>query len=459
MQASPRTSSKGFVCLLLVCLMLTACQDLFQQKRKHGHDARNHSVVFLLPASGAHAGIASKIIQGAQAAKKELEASGALVELALIDTNKPDWLTKLRALPERFTVLGGPLEPGVYNTLKQSGILEQKVLFAFLNNLNGQDEGRIAWRFFPSPQDQVEALTSFAQDKLGIRSFGAFYGNDPYSQKMVSVFEASLHRRNLPLQKVSFVGQDSASLSRQAKLLINPIEAGEGSMATPIPQTSFEAVFLPASWRQLNAIIQSFMYHGEDRLVLLGTMLWEQSLSGKRLGNPEQYELVVFPAAWNNQAQVAALQHLGRDFWTSLGYDFLHFAMNSGIVDKATPSEITAKANRASTIVRTLAPIHWDAQGIAHQKLFLYRASVQGMTRMDVQIFNQIRAKRKEKAALRMQGGQQETPGPQEEVLPKITPSVSEESPQPQPKPALSTAPSIPNSSYKLRLPARTTNP
>ena len=40
-------------------------------------------------------------------------------------------------------------------------------------------------------------------------------------------------------------------------------------------------------------------YNGEDRLVLMGTTLWEQGLSGKSVVNTERFALAVFPGAWN----------------------------------------------------------------------------------------------------------------------------------------------------------------
>ncbi|MCR4666625.1 MAG: hypothetical protein K5657_04940 [Desulfovibrio sp.] len=436
-------------CLALIVsltLALTACQMPFSPKKdKKAGDGR--ALALLLPTSGPHATIASKIIQGAHAARKELATEGVQIELAVIDTSAQDWLAKLQALPERFVVVGGPLQQKIYNSLRTSPVLQNKVLFAFLNNLNANDEGRIAWRFFPSPEDQVDALVSFSQDRLGIRSFGAFYPQDSYSIKMVSLFEKTVARRNLAFQKNTYQGNDVASMSRQAKVLVNPTNIGEDSLATPVPQTAFEALFLPASWRHVGNILDAFAYNGEDRLVILGTMPWEQSLSGKRLANAEKYNLCVFPSAWNTGVNVPALASFGHDFWISLGYDFVHFALNTGIHEKLSPSEVATHANRAASIVRVLAPFRWDAAGVAHQRLFIYKAAPNGIARVDTTLFMKERAERRDKSMMRMQVGGETDPL-------KGTPDSGDVMPEIPQKPA--PAPStIPHSSYKLRLPAR----
>ncbi|MCR5813821.1 MAG: ABC transporter substrate-binding protein [Desulfovibrio sp.] len=445
------------VMLLLAFGLLCACEPFLGKKTDQV--AREPSVALALPASGPYASIASRILQGARLAVQELERHGVKVRLALVDTQTKDWTSRLTALPESFRIVGGPLEATSYNTLKKNGLLDKYRVFAFLNNLNGNDEGRLAYRFFPSPRDQVDALLNFATNQLGIRSFGVFAPTDTFSTKMVGLFEDGVRRRNLSLQKALYTG--SGNLAEQVKPLLNPMTLAEGSTATPVPQTAFEAIFLPASWRSLDSLLASFMYHGEDRLVLLGTMLWEQSLAGKRLASPSRYELAVFPGAWNSQARVSALSGQNPDFWLALGYDFVNFAVNLGNVAQLSPLEIKDRANRAASILRILAPMSWDGQGHAHQKLFIYRASAQGMAPMDLQLFNQMRSQRKQNAALRMQsGGTEEEPKLPDVEPVSSAPEISSTAPTPVSAPAPQASPNtIPQSSYKLRLPTRKSNP
>ena len=454
----PRCIHCLLFCLILgLSLSLIGCAGLM---KKHGDKEKEKIVVFALPLSGSHAFVGAKIREGAKLAEQEMMGQGIRMRLHFFDTQTNDWVTRLGQLSDEFVVVGGPLNLPSYNLAKKSGLLRKHTFFAFLNNLDGTDEGSLAWRFFPSPQDQVDALLNFASNSLHIRSFGAFYPDDSYSQKMVSLFEKAVQRRNLPLQKAIYNAKLPSSWSHAASALINPIVEGNLSNATPIPQTSFEAVFLPASWKHVDNIITSFMYNGEDRLVLMGTMLWEHSLAGKTFPKTDRYDLVMFPSAWNVSAAGATSKERKQDFWEALGYDFVRFAVNLDLNQRPVSTELVAKANQAKNVMRVLAPIHWDNQGIAHQKMFLYRYTQQGIRRIDAQSFNQMRIQRKERSALRLQAGaEKQTQSEVKETLPPEIPQKAEPIPAPQPQSPVAPISNMPHTSYKLRLPSKASNP
>lgn len=299
-------------------------------------------------------------------------------------------------------MVGGPLQAQSYAQARAAGATEQRAFFTFLPSLEQGDEGAKAWRFFPSPQDQIDALIAFATDGLNIRAYGAFYPGDAYGARMTGLLEQSLAAKNMVLQKASYDPATPSSWSDAAAPLINAVQA-EGS-GTPIPQTAFEALFLPDSWKNMDMLTTSLLYNGEDRLVLLGTTLWEQSLSGKLVPNAEKYVLAVFPGAWNAAQAPRALQAPGNDLWVALGYDFTRFAASLGLNSRLTSPEITARAGRAAQMIWGMAPIVWDSAGVAHQKLFLFQASAAGMTPLNLEQFSQTRAAVLQRAALRMQG-------------------------------------------------------
>lgn len=392
------------VCLLVCCLC--GCQLPFMGKRAATtpppEAARQPCAVLALPASGPYAPIAAKIRRGADAARQELASAGTQVRLETLNTEAPDWLTTLAALPESCAVVGGPLRDAAYEQARTAGALEQQAFFSFVPTLRQGDEGARAWRFFPSPQDQINALVAFATDELGIASYGSFHPSDAYGQRMTGLLAQTLARRHIPLRQASYNAADPTSWSEAARPLINPVMA-EGS-TTPVPQTEFEALLLPDSWKNVDMLTQSLLYNGEDRLVLLGTTLWEQGLSGKQVPKAETYALAVFPGAWNPNHAPAALRKPGNDFWSALGYDFVNFAVALGLEKRLTTPEITARAQRAAPAVRAMPPIAWDNAGTASQRLFLFQVSPAGMTPLNVAQFRAARAAVLERAALRMQG-------------------------------------------------------
>ena len=448
------------ILLPLIFLSLAGCAQLgFRPGREDLN--KDRQIALVLPLTGPHATLAQKIVQGAKCAHQEEAGRGVKVQLVVLDTTKKDWLKRLAALPRNCAVVGGPLDQTAYKNLKHSNLLNDRVFYPFLSHLDGHDEGVLAYRFFPSANDQVESIVDFAQKQLKITSFGAFYPNDNYSQRMVKAFEQTLNRRHLPLKKASYDAQMPGTWAQSAKTLFNPTNGEYG--APTIPTTSFEAVFLPASWKHLDQLVGSFMASGEDRLVLMGTLVWEQSLAGRTVNRPQRFELAIFPGAWNNQVVLPAAAGKN-DFWVSLGYDFVKFASHLNLDAKPSNIEIVDRSNYAAKFVRSLAPISFDETGQLHQKLYIYRLSANGMVRVDPKFFDQLRKTRKANAAMRYQNVNPQTSSTVLEGAPSsgsigevgLTPS-SNTPKLATPKKAKTTTTGIlgtvPQSSHKLRLP------
>lgn len=406
-------------------------------------------LVLALPTSGPYAAIAAKIRRGAQTAQQQLQAAGTPLRLENINTEAPNWLESLAALPPACSVVGGPLRDVAYEQARKSGALGQRAFFAFMPSLKSGDEGALAWRFFPSPQDQINALTAFATDDLGIHSYGAFHPGDAYAERMTGILAQSLGQRHIPLRQATYKAADPTSWSDAVAPLINAVVA-EGRN-TPVPQTQFEALFLPDSWKNIDMICQSLLYNGEDRLVLLGTSLWEQSLSGKQVPRAENFALAVFPGAWSAQLAPGALKAPGNDFWTALGYDFVNFGTALALESRLTAPQITARAQRAAKTITGMAPLDYDDAGIARQKLYLFQISAAGLKPLDAAQFRETRAAVLERAALRMQG----LPNVDAQGNPLVPNAPGTLVGQPPFPPGSQGAPvgTAPRSSYKLRLP------
>lgn len=462
---------------LLIASLLCGCTlPLFSRHPGEPEVAKNPCLVLALPASGPYSAIASRIKTGAEAARRELAATGVQVRLENVNTEAPDWLTRLALLPEMCTVVGGPLQDRAYASAKKSGAMQQRVFFAFVPTLQQGDEGVTAWRFFPSPQDQVDALVDFATDRMNMRTYGAFYPADNYGRRMTEIMEKTLQKRQIPVQKASYTPGAPATWRASAAQLINPRRGGDGR--TPVPQTVFEALFVPDSWKNMDMITNSLLLNGEDRLALLGTTLWEQGLTGRQVPKAEKYALAVFPGAWNKATAPKALKGTGNDFWSALGYDFVNFGARVALAMRPDAAIVKTRAQKASPAIHGMAPIYWDDAGVAHQRMYLFQITPSGMTPLNEEGFRQKRASVSEAAALRMQGWGHINPstGEAEQAAeePVITPVATEPAPQPapvveeaprpvapapvhigQPDPGPGVMSTTPRSSYKLSLPVR----
>lgn len=445
-------------CVLIFCL--AGCQFLPGGKTGGEKQKTNLTpcIVLALPNSGPYAPIATKIKRGANVAAENLKKAGVAVQIRQADTESSDWIANLQALPEQCAVVGGPLQDKTYISARNSGIMQKKAFFSFVPNLHQGDEGNLAWRFFPSPEDQIQSLIKFATHELNIRSFGALYPDDAYGRRMTEIFRNALQKQHMSLMAESYNPSAPATWSDAAARLINPAVAEDGK--TRLPQTTFEALFLPESWKHMELLANSLLYSGEDRLVLMGPMLWEQSLTGKKVANAEKFALAVFPGAWSPASVPASLKSANPDFWVALGYDFINFAVASGIDRMMQPAEITAAAQKGSSMIRAMSPMRWNDQGKASQNLYLFQVGPTGPIPADREHFIQARQAARENAALRMQGLPPEDSPAEEPVsgLPE-TSNVSQGERQitaPQ-TPPLELPPlgTTPQPSYKLRLPAK----
>ena len=477
----PRSLSSAGL-LVLLCLALSGCTLSSSGSKETPKPAvqQGPCIVLALPSSGPFAGISNKIRRGATVAVQEMKANGIEARLEQLNTGAADWLVKLDALPESCAVVGGPLQAPVYAKARQSGALQKRAFFTFMPSLDEGEEGSQAWRFFPSPQDQIDSLLTFAIDGMSISTFGAFHPGDAYGLRMTGLMEQTLAKRGLSLQKASYDAGNPNSWVAAVAPLINPTQNQNGSNATPIPQTTFEALFLPDSWRNMGMLTTALAYNGEDRLILMGTTLWEQGLSGKSVADTERFALAVFPGAWNQARAPKALQVAGHDFWTALGYDFARFSVQLGFVKRPPSADVNAACARLR-MVWGMAPIKWDGNGIAHQQLYLFQPAANGMKPLTLDEYKATRQAVLQRAALRMQGlpgvdaqGNPLVPGTQPGVQPGMPgqpvqvdangqpvaqpavaqpgaqPGVAQPAGQPARQQVIGTTP-IP--SYKLRLP------
>ena len=341
-------------------------------------------LVLALPATGGTAPIADKIRAGAAAAQTELQKSGANVQVQTVDTSLPDWLAQLEALPPQCVVVGGPLLAPAFSAAKAANTTERRHFFTFLPQLEGGDEGVRGWRFFPSPQDQVEALLRFTKGDLGITSYASYYPSDAYGSRMTGMFEQAVRYNGGTLRASSYVLADTAQWPKAAQSLL----ATQVVNNVPSPGVSLGAVFLPDSWKNMDQVTNTLRAQGGQNLVLLGTSLWEQSLAGQTGVNTQNYALAVFPGAWNPAQIPAGLATLpGADFWVALGYDFVRFGAAMNLQEYGPAATVNSRAQAAQRLPWAMAPLSWNAQGMAGQQLFLFTPAANGLAPLNVQEF------------------------------------------------------------------------
>lgn len=336
-------------------------------------------VVLALPTSGNFAAVGSRVALGAETAKHELAGRGIKAEVVVLNTEDPGWLTQLAALPPQCVVVGGPLTMPAYSAAKAAGALQQKAFFTFTSSLEGDDEGKVAWRFFSSPEDQVSAMLRMA-GAVGVDTFGVLYPEEPYGHRMVELFKQGAGSR--VVNSAGYSPSDPQSWNGVTKSLVGGGMRGE----VPVSSARFQGLFMPDSWDKSASLIPFLFFHGEDRLLLMGTALWEQGITRTRL-DPSNLTLVIFPGGWNSisptasaSTLISSAQAAGQtaDSWMGLGYDFVRFALAMNLTAMPASAEVNTRIQSAARMGFSIAPLSWTPDGRARQHMFVFSPTADG---------------------------------------------------------------------------------
>ena len=338
------------------------------------------SVALALPLTGAYGEIGSKIVRGAGVAQAELNQAGLALDVQIVNTETSDWQQNIRNLPPSVAVVGGPLHVNVYKEIAAARLTESRVFFTFLTSLPEAVEGRQAWRFFASPQDQIRALVETATGRYSIRNASILYPQDSYGQLMAQLFEKEAATRGLAVvAKEAYPPNDNKTWGQSA-----------GRVAR-----SAAAVFMPGDWAHAEVLVPHLINQGGENTLLLGTAIWAQTIARKKYVELPTFSRAVFPGTWlpDNPAPAAlrlksklATEGLGEpDYWVGLGYDFIRFAAQLGQIPASwTPATVNDRIRQVQAGMEwSAAPLAWDGQGQAKQQLFMFRPTENGFSLLD----------------------------------------------------------------------------
>jgi len=355
------------------------------------------AVALLLPQTGQLRGLASKVQAGANAAKAVLSAQGIQVDIRVVNTDDPNYVDQLVALPHEVTLVGGPMHLSYFKNLPASGELSRRVFLSFTPEVTEAEEGKHIWRFFWSPQDEVSAVLNLPLEE-GVKRYGVLYPEDRMGKRLADAFSAAVTARGGEATIIQpYPTQDVPKWGELVKSMVRAVPKGtDGKSFTARPD--FDAIYIPDELQRADHMIGQLQYYSADSLLVLGPQLWSAPLSGQGVKpnlSPANYRFAFCPGAWWPQSPSKALADLRAqlpkdqqneaDFWTALGFDFIRLAVGAGsIPPDSAPSEITLRLNEAGKKMEwAMAPISWDASGHARMAMYFFRPSVEGLVPVD----------------------------------------------------------------------------
>ncbi len=418
-----------------------------------------NSVAVLLPLGGPFRELGGKVQKGIKAGQDALAAAGTPLEVTVIDATQPGWADTVRALPPEVSLVGGPMHPLTLKELQSTGLLQTRVFLAFLSTLGEAREGIDAWRFFPSAEDEIDALLRLSLSDYGVTQFGILRPGDRYGQSMGEAFALAASRLGGQVTATGvYAPQDPSGWDG---VVSEMLKTGGG-------RPGFGAVFVPDEWARADKVLQGFFNHKVEDLLILGPQLWTEALyraaASKTQINIQNYRLAVCPGAWwpENQGRatqdlVAAMRATGQnqaDLWEAVGYDFARFAARLGRLPQgAAPQEVSSRlAQAASGMDFSMAPLSYGPDGKAHVAMYLFRPSVAGPVLLDPEGFRQ------RLNAIRQKALENPAPETEQSYAPNPAPAGQPGTPPPAPvqplAPAQPAAPLAPVPAHRQAVPA-----
>lgn len=350
-------------------------------------------LALVLPLTGRFATTGQKVLRGAGAAQKRLTRQGRRVEITVINADSADWREQLAALPASVATVGGPLlNVEALRALAADGTVTRRAVFAFQPDLAPVQEGRQAWRFYPSFQDQARALIDLTASQLGIRSVAVLAPKNRYGQRMAEVFQAEAKAQGVRVAASETYPPDDHPrwLNSVSRLLKIP-EGFRHNKNMPLPMPDFGAVFMPEDWGQAELLASNFHFFEGQHLLFLGTDLWSVGLDNAKDVDDTYFQQAACPGAWwpetgGGRALQGVMdeQNLGQaDFWVALGYDFVRLAARLGLGEGWNAAGVNARLAGLKDLDYSMAPVSWNAEGVARQNLYLFTPRKEGKALID----------------------------------------------------------------------------
>lgn len=358
-------------------------------------------VALLLPQTGQLRALAAKVQAGAKAAQALAQAQGKQMDVRIINTDDPNFIDQLHALPPEFQLVGGPMHPSYFKNLPASGELSHRIFLTFIPELTDAEEGKQAWRFFWSPQDEVNTVLAMPLE-AGVKRFAALYPENRMGERLATLYSATVtsHGGEMAFMQ-GYPTQDQPKWGDIVKTMVRAVPKGtDGKSFTARPD--FEVLFLPDDLANSEHLIGELQFYDADSLIILGPAMWSEALAqaGKRPSfSPARFRFAFCPGTWwpetpskaaaQLKASLAQDKQGDPDFWSALGFDFIRLASQLGdLPQDAPPSEISARLAQASGAMEwAMAPITWDSNGLARMNMFLLRPSVDGLAAVDKEGF------------------------------------------------------------------------
>ncbi len=152
--------------------------------------------------------------------------------------------------------------------------------------------GETVFRLFPTAEQELDAILSWAVDVLGVSRFGVLFPENPYGKVLTSMFIKAVESRGASVTAAESYKEGETDFEGPIKRLTEKSHAPASSLKEELseargeeeqvlirgvktkPRTDFEALFIPDSADRIEMIAPQLVYYDILQPILLGTSLW-----------------------------------------------------------------------------------------------------------------------------------------------------------------------------------------
>jgi branched-chain amino acid transport system substrate-binding protein len=257
----------------------------------------------LLPITGPYAAFGNRALKGIQFALDEFNRQGDQPEFEIMvkDTHS-DPKTAINAVKQfdkhRVSLIIGPIITSE-DAAKEAQIRNIPII-TMSQRADIPELGDYVFRFFLTPQMQIDTLVPYVVNELGIKRFAALYPEETYGDTFLKIFRdrvmdygaALITAESYKPQQTDFASQIKKFSKRCAPNKNGALDSKRNPANRKIRHKkydvalNFEAIFIPDSADKVALIAPQLAFYDIDNVLLIGTNLWH---SDKLISSARNY--------------------------------------------------------------------------------------------------------------------------------------------------------------------------
>jgi ABC-type branched-subunit amino acid transport system substrate-binding protein len=284
-----------------------------------GGDKADYKVGLILPLSGHFESYGMSVLEGVRCAAgyKNLCEDFSGIELVVRDSGLTPASVRLaveQLVQQKVVAIIGPLSGSLAVEAGMIANRYQIPIFPITQKKGVMEQGEFIFQVGFLPHQQVDALVSEAFSR-GHRSFGVFYPNNNYGKTMSELFVAAVRERGGKITAQTEYNRRSPDPYAEVRKLKKMV----GRFDKPTSKVGFDAVFIPDSYRLINALVPAFEFQEITGVALIGTNAWNDPSLSELIQT--SYPGSFFVDLYNPKGKGRRVNEFVSKFRSSFGHD------------------------------------------------------------------------------------------------------------------------------------------